>query len=244
MVGIYKIKNIVTNKEYLGSSKEIEVRFKRHLRDLKNGKHHNTHLQRSWDKYGEDNFKFQIIEECEIDDLLNMEQHYLDMNIDGYNIGKTTSGGDNISNHPDRDDIVYRMTISLNKRYNDMAVLARKLKYGRLKEDNPNWRGGTTFCECGTRINTTTKSCIICQDRCGENNPFYGKKHSEETKGLLSKKGKERGYVGTQNISIIIDGVKYMSLGEASVELEIPITTIRWRVKSKNSKFEGYQYVS
>ena len=117
----------------------------------------------------------------------------------------------------------------------------KKLKHSNPKESNPNWKGGKTFCKCGNRINSNTITCIKCIDRSGENNPFYNKKHSEETKKLISeiKKGS---YFGVQNNEIIIDGVEYRSAGEASGILSIPMTTIRWRVKSKNPKFKNYSY--
>jgi hypothetical protein len=49
-------------------------------------------------------------------------------------------------------------------------------------------------------------------------------------------------YYGNQNIKFTIDGVEYFSLGEASKKLKIPITTILWRLKSKNKRFENYKY--
>jgi hypothetical protein len=40
----------------------------------------------------------------------------------------------------------------------------------------------------------------------------------------------------------MIDEVEYRSAGEASKILNIPMVTIRWRVKSKNKKFDNYKY--
>ena len=48
-------------------------------------------------------------------------------------------------------------------------------------------------------------------------------------------------YNGKQNIPIIIDDIEYRSAGEASKILNIPMVTIRWRVLSKNKKFNNYQ---
>lgn len=76
--GIYKISNIITNKSYIGSAKNLRKRFSQHLNLLKLGKHHSIHLQNSYNKYGEDNFKYEIIEFCDEKDLLFREQYYLD----------------------------------------------------------------------------------------------------------------------------------------------------------------------
>ena len=58
--GIYKITNNINNKFYIGSSKNITKRFKEHKWRLKNNKHPNNKLQNSWNKYGEENFKFEV----------------------------------------------------------------------------------------------------------------------------------------------------------------------------------------
>lgn len=64
MIGIYKITNIKNKKMYIGKSIEIEKRWENHIRKLNNGKHENDHLQKSWNKYKEKNFKFEVIKEC------------------------------------------------------------------------------------------------------------------------------------------------------------------------------------
>ena len=242
MIGIYRIKNLKNKKCYYGSSKNIEKRWRTHLNNLKNGKHHNTHLQRSWDKYGEDNFVFELVEECGETILLELEQKYLDLNPE-FNIGVKSSGGDNLTKNPNKEDIVRKMTQSVRKRYELMSEDERKEKHSQPMDKNPNWKGGTSFkyCECGLKISPNNNSCINCRDKSGEKNPFFGKQHTEETKKRLSEKRKGT-YNGEQNIPIIIDNVEYRSAGEASKILDIPMVTIRWRVKSKNKKFDNYKY--
>ena len=242
MIGIYRIKNLKNKKCYYGSSKNIEKRWRTHLNNLKNGKHHNVHLQRSWDKYGEDNFVFELVEECGETILLELEQKYLDLNPE-FNIGVKSSGGDNLTKNPNKEAIVYKMTQSVRKRYELMSEDERKEKHSQPMDKNPNWKGGTSFkyCECGLKISPNNNSCINCRDKSGEKNPFFGKQHTEETKNRLSEKRKGT-YNGEQNIPIIIDNVEYRSAGEASKILDIPMVTIRWRVKSKNKKFDNYKY--
>lgn len=112
-----------------------------------------------------------------------------------------------------------------------------------IGEQNPNWKGGVTnvYCECGKKIGYGHTHCNKCRPRSESNNPFYGKQHTEESKNKIREK-RTGVYNGDQNIPIVIDGVEYRSSGEASKILNIPMVTIRWRVKSKNKKFENYKY--
>jgi group I intron endonuclease len=242
MIGIYRIKNLVNGKCYYGSSKEIEKRLKRHRRELNNNIHINCVLQRAWNKYGENNFLFEVVEECNIDVLLEIEQNYLDSQPE-YNIGIKSSGGDNLTKNPNKDLIVKKITESVKQRYNLMTDEEKKEKHSQPMETNPNWKGGTSFkyCECGVKISPINNNCINCRDKSGVNNPFFGKQHSEETKKKLRDK-KLGIYNGEQNIPIMIDDVEYRSAGEASKILNIPMVTIRWRVLSKNKKFDNYKY--
>lgn len=78
MIGIYEILNTVNNKAYIGSSINIKGRWQKHKALLRHNKHENKKLQNAWNKYGEDNFKFSILEECDVKNLLDIEQNYLD----------------------------------------------------------------------------------------------------------------------------------------------------------------------
>ena len=60
--GIYKIANQVTGDFYIGSAIDLSSRKYNHWLSLKKQKHHNLYLQRAFNKYGKDFFKFEIIE--------------------------------------------------------------------------------------------------------------------------------------------------------------------------------------
>jgi len=79
MIGIYTITNIVDNKIYVGESININSRLYNHLRMLKNNKHSNTHLQNSYNLYGENNFKFEILEECNKELNKSQENYWCNM---------------------------------------------------------------------------------------------------------------------------------------------------------------------
>ena len=77
--GIYKIQNIINGKIYIGSSKNIYHRKEQHYSDLKNQKHTNCYLQKAFNKYGFNNFVFDIVEKVDNQDyLLEREQYWLD----------------------------------------------------------------------------------------------------------------------------------------------------------------------
>lgn len=89
--GIYIIINRITKKCYIGSSLDIKGRLRDHKKSLNDKNHHSILLQRSWNKHGEDNFKFEVVEYCPLNLLLEREQYWMDFydvcNTDkGYNI--------------------------------------------------------------------------------------------------------------------------------------------------------------
>ncbi len=95
--GIYSIVNIINNKIYIGSSRYLSRRKNQHFNNLRKNKHSNNHLQTAWNKYGEENFKFFIIEECLEENLLFREQYYIDKHKAydreiGYNKSITANG--------------------------------------------------------------------------------------------------------------------------------------------------------
>ncbi len=73
--GIYSIYNKTTNKYYIGYSKHIRKRLERHKYELRKNIHFNNHLQNAYNKYGEDDFEFEILEEC-LEEYLTSQEHY------------------------------------------------------------------------------------------------------------------------------------------------------------------------
>lgn len=97
VAGIYKIVNLVNGKVYVGSAKNLKRRSGTHLNDLRNNKHHNAHLQNSWNAYGGDKFKFTVIELCGREELLNREDFWIsELNA------HVTKGGYNIIERAER----------------------------------------------------------------------------------------------------------------------------------------------
>lgn len=92
MIGIYKITNKINNKCYVGQSIHIETRFEEHKRCTDN-----KPLYKAFKKYGIENFIFEIVEECIVEQLNDKEIYYIKYfksSTDewGYNL---TFGGNN-----------------------------------------------------------------------------------------------------------------------------------------------------
>lgn len=97
---VYRIRNTINNKVYIGSTIDSERRKNEHLSQLDNGVHINTYLQRAYKKHGKDAFVFDVIEHSlEKDELVKKEQHYIDL----FN-SSNSNFGYNISQYADRPD--------------------------------------------------------------------------------------------------------------------------------------------
>lgn len=87
IISIYKIKCLKNKKIYIGSSKDTIKRWNTHKCLLRKNKHHCSRLQKAWNKYGEQNFSFYIIEILPTSDfLIDKEQFWIDY-YDSYNLG-------------------------------------------------------------------------------------------------------------------------------------------------------------
>jgi group I intron endonuclease len=141
--GIYKITNKVNGKFYIGSSYDIEERWVVHKQYLHGNYHVNPKLQHAWNKYGEDNFVFEILEEVEAkqDLLFERENYYLstlkpyERDV-GLNICPKAEGGDNITHNPNRDKFIEKMKVvnagegngMFGKKHSENSILEQKEK--------------------------------------------------------------------------------------------------------------------
>lgn len=84
--GIYSIRNLINNKCYIGQAKKVYNRLINHKSELLNNKHENTHLQRSFNKNGSNNFDFKVLEYCDIKNLTEREKYFISIEKECYNI--------------------------------------------------------------------------------------------------------------------------------------------------------------
>ena len=91
--GVYKLINAINGRIYIGSSRNIEERIKKHIRLLKKNKHDNQYMQNDYNKTG-GKFYSEIVELID-DEILRLEAetklilHFYDNQINCYNINKT-----------------------------------------------------------------------------------------------------------------------------------------------------------
>ena len=102
MTGVYKITNTKTGLYYIGSSIDVEKRWKSHLHDLRYNCHNNKYLQNSFNKHGEKCFEFSVIEECTKETVREREDYWINElhatdHSKGFNILPTSNVGMGVS---------------------------------------------------------------------------------------------------------------------------------------------------
>lgn len=258
--GIYEIRNKVTGKYYVGRAKHFKTRFNRHRYELRHGRHHCLHLQRAWNKYGEANFEFVVVQECSSSqEAMHLEQARLNSRDPlMYNVSLDSTGGDLISQHPNRDSIVARMTQTQKQRYANMTLEERQRTFGLAGERNgmfgrrhsvqskikmsetalKNIKRGPEHPNFGLKRSDETRARIsaIAAARTGEANSFHGKQHTPETRAAMS--AKKKGKLPPNLRVVLAEGTKYPSVAEAARQLGVTPALIIYRIKSPK-----YNYV-
>lgn len=78
MAVIYRITNMANGNFYIGSAESFARREWQHKYDLKRNQHKNPRLQAAWNKYGEEMFVFEVIEEVPLNrTAFDVENTYL-----------------------------------------------------------------------------------------------------------------------------------------------------------------------
>lgn len=118
MIGIYKITNNINHKVYIGLSKNISKRWNKHYNSPFNPNSHDYDkpLYRAIRKYGLNNFTFEVIEECTIEELSQKEKYWINYYnatnpSKGYNL---TDGGT---------DAITKSKITLDEAYQIINLL-------------------------------------------------------------------------------------------------------------------------
>ena len=172
--GIYRIRNIVNGKIYIGSTVDFRRRFRLHKFHLDRGTHHSPGLQRAWKTYGAEAFAFEVLEIIpEPKELISVEQRYLDQ------LCPFQQAGYNVSPRADSCLGVKRPQEERAKRSADrkalLAIPEEKEKWASIRSMG-NCKGGTLSAERRAKLSAYRK----------------GKKPSAETSAKLTKAMKDR----------------------------------------------------
>ncbi len=120
--GVYRIRNIISQKCYIGSTEvDFDHRFCQHRNALRGGYHYNQYLQNAWKKYTEAAFVFEVLHKCPVDQCLSLEQAYLDQEQPEYNILPTAG-----NNSGYRHTIATKRKISLSMMGEQNHMMGRK----------------------------------------------------------------------------------------------------------------------
>lgn len=135
--GIYMILNTYNNKCYIGSTKNFSKRKYEHFNTLSKNKHHSSHLQKAYNKYGREKFVFIILEECEVDKLIEREIFWIKLknsiNSDyGYNMA-TPQSNEGLKY---REESILKRRINAYKQfYKDNRITLKEFLAGKRAKD-------------------------------------------------------------------------------------------------------------
>jgi len=190
--GIYKIVNIVNGKILIGQTKNLNKRWNGHKSLLRRGKHENPHLQNAWDKYGEQNFKFEIILPCPVSDLNSKEIELIKKyNSTDQNIGYNIMDGGNRPNFSKETRLKMsksgrgRVFSEEHKRKISEANKGKKISNESKRKMSKAKKGDKCYC-FGKHFSEEHRKKIGDAIR-GEKHYLFGRHHSEETKIKMSK---------------------------------------------------------
>jgi group I intron endonuclease len=190
MAVIYRITNMANGKYYIGSAESFARREWQHKYDLKRGVHKNPRLQAAWNKYGEEMFVFEVLEEIpEGGNQLQVEDGYLKKCVgqpDCYNINPSAE--------------LSRLGIVLTQEIKENISAGRKGKHAG--EDH--YRYGKTVSEevrqkigmaqkgkpksAGRKVSEEGRAKIRANIEAGRSHMHWlGRKHTEEAKAKLRK---------------------------------------------------------
>jgi group I intron endonuclease len=245
----------------------LDKRFARHFNELKQGIHHNVKLQEQWND-GVEMEKWEFLTQSR-EHAYQIEQGLINDHLPSgklLNIGLSVRGGDNLTLHPERDQIILKITAALHNRFASMSPEERKAKYGRNGQSNGMY--GKTHTEESRKAMSMGQKKHAEQNqvkgkelgeyartpqmreffsrlaklRTGDKNPFFGKTHSDDVKEKLRQQRLGKKPANQRPVSV--DGVIYASATEAGRQLNCVTATILHRIKSKNPKYKDYRYVT
>lgn len=166
--GVYCISNTKNGKIYIGSSVDMAARWGVHRHQLRKGEHHSVKLQRAWNKYGEEVFKFCVLEVVpEKNMLTSYEQAWMDKLHavhKGYNV--KPFAGSNIGYTP---TLASRMKMSKSRTGMKRTLESRRkqseaMRGVALSKDHAAKLAAINR-ERGAATEKTIETCVFCESK-------------------------------------------------------------------------------
>jgi group I intron endonuclease len=203
---VYITTNLVNGKQYIGRDMYNDPKY------LGSGKLLNKAIK----KYGRENFKKEILQECDtLNELKLAEDHWIKFhdaanNNNFYNILDGSTGGDSLSNHPNLEIIKEKIRTARTKQIINHSEETKKKIADAQRGDKAYWYGKTLPDISKAKISAALKGkskkileCPHCQKNGGEPQMkrwhfdnctvFTGKKH-EPTNKIVWNKGLKNPY--------------------------------------------------
>jgi group I intron endonuclease len=142
MACVYQIRNLVNDKFYIGSThKPLQRRIHEHLTKLRANYHNNKHLQSAWNKYGEENFIFETVEDITLPEdysndrkyelITSKEMHYITTMNPEYNIAREIRAG-KLGRSPSKEEREHLRKLFTGRKVSDEA--RKKIREARAKQ--------------------------------------------------------------------------------------------------------------
>ena len=151
--GIYKIVCNANNVVYIGSTTvDFLKRWRKHRQRLRHNYHENSYLQNAWNKYGEDRFCFEIVEdlsESEACFIKEREAYWLSVYFPlgrefCFNMSDHTCGGNTVNSKEERlvfsDKIRKSYTPELREKRRVQAIERNSVEVARKKVNTKEWK--------------------------------------------------------------------------------------------------------
>lgn len=195
MIGIYKITNMINNKVYIGQAQDIKRRWKEHRFSSKQG---STVLYLAMRKYGIENFSFEIIEECSMEEMSEKEIFYIKQ-YNSYVHAENSNG--------------YNMTLGGEGNRGFLVSMKTRKKISESKKG--------IFPTEETRRK-------LSELRRGEGNSMFNKQHSLETKKKISenKKGCNKGEKSFNSKKVVCEGIEFNCARECAEYYSVKYSTM------------------
>lgn len=236
---IYKVRNLINGKMYIGQTTNFYERMHSHLSDAKHSRGYALH--NAIRKYGEENFNWCIIDHAysqqELDDK---EEFWIDFYKTfrdygrGYNL---TTGGDSVIMSKET-----RMKISKANGGKNSAWYGKRHTEETKRKIGEGNKGKKHSEDTKRKISESRKKYV------GKNHPMYGRKHSEETRRKMRENHKNGiyKYRGKEVVQLSLDGefiAEYKTVKEAGLAIDGNRNYISYCCRGIKDNYRGYKWM-